>query len=209
MYKSSPHHQVRLLPHSGLFHPLTTPPSEKCQAQFDLSIALSLAFWPALSLAVTNNWGGASSSEKRDWFAGAISDLFINDPATDIVDVETVLLQVMLDEFEVNVDDESAYDVADNIMRFRKQCEEGKFQEVEELRARWLEREKKGGDRGVEATGFRRVERGEEEDETDWDSESEEEDEEMGDAPPPKPKEKVEPEVDEDGFTTVVSKKKR
>ena len=86
---------------------------ETIQNKFDVSIALILSLWPALTLAVTNNWGGPSSSDKRDWFAGAISDLFISNPATDLEDVETVLLQIMLDEFEVNVDDESAFEVAE------------------------------------------------------------------------------------------------
>lgn len=185
----------------------TNPPSlEICQEQFDHGIALSLSLWPALSLAVSNNWGGPSSSDKRDWFAGAVSDLFTERPDTDLEDVETVLLQVMLDEFEVNVDDESAFEVAEQIMRLRMQCGRGDFTEVEQLRERWS---KKGGKEVM----FKKVERNEDDDVTDWDSdetdesEDEEGDIEMGDAP--QPKEKVAPVVDEDGFTTVVSKKKR
>lgn len=153
-----------------------------------------------------NNWGGPSSSDKRDWFAGAIVELFESRPDTDLEDVETVLLQVMLDEFEVNVDDDSGFDVAEQIMRIRKDCERGNFTEVGELRERWS---RKGG----KAVKFEKVERGEEDEETDWDSddleetEDEEGDVEMDDAPPPK--DKPAPEVDDDGFTKVVNKKKR
>ncbi len=158
-----------------------------------------------------NHWGGPSSADKRDWFAGAVLDLFTDRPDTDLEDVETVLLQVMLDEFEVAVDDDSAFEVAEQIIRLRKDCAKSEFGEVATLRQRW---EAKRG--RAETANFQRVERGEEEDETDWDSDDleEEEDEEgdveMGEAPAPAPaKEKVAPEVDEDGFTKVVGKKRR
>jgi pre-rRNA-processing protein TSR2 len=179
--------------------------AEKCQVQFELGVALTLSIWPALSLAVINNWGGVASSDKRDWFAGAIVELFSDRPDTDIEDVETVLLQVMLDEFEVNVDDESGYEVAEQIMRLRKSCGKGEFGEVEQLRSRWERRGGKG-----EVGVFKRVERGEEDD-TDWDSddleETDGEDVEMWEAPPMREKEKVVPEVDEDGFTKVTKKR--
>lgn len=183
--------------------------TEKCQAEFELAVALALAFWPALSLAVQNNWGGPASSDKRDWFAGAIVELWAERPDTDLEDVETVLLQVMLDEFEVNVDDDSGFEVAEQIMRFRKNCFEGKFDEVEQLREKWV---KKGGKGDVALGGFTRVERGEEEDDTDYseDDEDEDGDIDMDEAPElveraPKPP----PEIDEDGFQTVVKKGRR
>lgn len=112
----------------------------------------------------------------------------------------------MLDEFEVNVDDESAYDVAAEIVRLRAQCARGVFDEVDRLRARWE------GRRGVRVV----MEKGEDQDgDTDWDDtdgdgDGESEDEEMGEAPalvPAPKKEKKEPEVDEDGFTTVTRKR--
>ena len=139
-------------------------------------------------------------------------DLFATRPDTDIEDVETMLLQVMLDEFEVNVDDESGFEVAEQIMRLRKDCGKGDFTEVAQLKDRW---EKKG--KGGKQVEFKRVERGEEEDDTDWDSDDLEEtdeeyedgDVEMGEAPSILEKEKPVPEVDEDGFTKVTGKKKR
>ncbi|KFY25451.1 hypothetical protein V493_04650, partial [Pseudogymnoascus sp. VKM F-4281 (FW-2241)] len=91
-------------------------PEQKC-AQLDLGISLSLALWPALTLAVQNNWGGPSSSDKRDWFAGAISEYVTSTPEADEEDVEAMLVQVMLDEFEVAVDDGSAGEVADAVIQ--------------------------------------------------------------------------------------------
>lgn len=185
-----------------------------------------------------NNWGGPDSSDKRDWFAGAIVDLFPDisklspaqlqqklrqqsqpqsqsqsqpqdsDQEPDQVDVETVLLQVMLDEFEVNVEDESAYEVAEQVVHIRGECLRGRFDEVEALRKRW---EGRKGNKVV----FKKGE--EQEDETDWDTDEDGDEEEDGDVEMDEApalieaqvsKEKKEPEVDEDGFTMVTRKKR-
>ncbi|KAM7183595.1 Pre-rRNA-processing protein TSR2 [Naviculisporaceae sp. PSN 640] len=202
-----------------------------CQSEFEQAVAYALHLWPALTLAVQNNWGGSDSSDKRDWFAGAIVDLFPDisklSPAAlallqsqssqqqqpqndnnepDQIDVETVLLQVMLDEFEVAVDDDSGLLVAEQIMRARSECLKGKFDgEVAELRRRWSA--KNPG----EKLPFTLVE-DKDNDSTDWDTDDDgegDEDEDMEDAPAlVERRERREPEVDEDGFTTVSRKKK-
>jgi len=183
------------------------PPSpEKCLAYIELAISLSLFSWPALSLAVQNNWGGPNSSDKRDCLAGAIVELFDDRPDTDMEDLETILLQYVFDEFEVNIDDESGFEVAEQVMRLRKQCLEGRFEEVESLKEKW---ERKGGNGEAK---FQSVEAGEYDADTDWDSddsEDEDEDVDMDEAPQLVEKPKVIPEVDEDGFTKVVSRKKK
>ena len=179
---------------------------EKCQAQFELGIALSLFFWPSLSLAVTNNWGGPSSSDKREWFAQATIDLLNENPDADVEWIEEFLLQVMSDEFEVNVDDESGYEVAEQMVRLRKDCRKGSFAEVVEMKDRW---DKKGGKDDLEKM-FEKRERDEREDETSGEEdESDDEDVDMDEAPPlVRLKESVVPEVDEDGFTKVIKKKR-
>ncbi|KAL9000754.1 MAG: hypothetical protein Q9188_005618 [Gyalolechia gomerana] len=196
---------------------VTLPPSpEKIQQTFDLSIALVLSTWPALTLAVQNSWGGPLSSEKRDWFAGAISDLFSTQQATtvDVEYLEEFLLQVMNDEFEVNVEDDSGAEVASKIVGLRKLTRQGDFGLVDEMYERWRAREAKGG----EKVRFQKVQ-GEEDDDVDEESEgdySEEVEEEdgdieMGEAPRlvQASKEKIVPKVDEEGFTEVVGKKRR
>ncbi|KAK3333950.1 putative 20S pre-rRNA protein [Cercophora scortea] len=217
----------------------TTGPAT-CQSNFEQGVAFALHLWPALSLAVQNKWGGHDSESKRDWFAGAIVDLFSDlttlSPSTllqlqqpnpqqststttttsnaidepDQADVESVLLQVMLDEFEVNVDDDSALEVAEQVMRVRGECIRGRFDEVEKLRGRFAS--KIGGGEKVQAM-FKEVEAKDEEGEWDTDEEDDEdeeddsEDDEMTDAPPlVARKEKEAPEVDEDGFTKVKRK---
>ncbi|KAE9380602.1 hypothetical protein N431DRAFT_449362 [Stipitochalara longipes BDJ] len=188
----------------------SAPSQEKCKAQFELGITLSLFFWPSLSLAVVNNWGGPDSKDKREWFAQTTIDLLNENPDADLEWIETFLLQVMLDEFEVNVDDESGFEVAEQILRLKKDCSKGDFREVLAMKEKW---DRKGG----EDIGklFEKKERNEEDDETDGsdedidEDEDENEDVDMDEAPPlVRVKEPVVPEVDEDGFTKVTKKKR-
>lgn len=173
--------------------------------KFDLAISLHLHFWPALSLAVANQWGGPSSADKRDWLAGSVSELFAAAPDTDEQDVEALLLQVMGDEFEVGLEDSSEEVVAAAIMRARRECAIGDFTGVDALYKRWLA---KGANKG---DGVQWTDRGEQAD-TDGSDEEEGEDVEMGGVEVPREsqaREKAEPEVDEEGFTKVVGRRKR
>ncbi|TVY86960.1 Pre-rRNA-processing protein, partial [Lachnellula willkommii] len=151
-----------------------TPSPAKCQAQFELGTTLSLFLWPSLSLAVSNNWGGADSADKREWFAQTTIDVLNDEPDADTEWLETFLLNVMLDEFEVNVDDESAFEVAEQVLRIRKNCARGAFGEVEALNGKW---QAKGGQKMGDM--FVKKERDERDDETSG-SEDEDEDEEGG-----------------------------
>lgn len=154
-----------------------------------------------------NQWGGPDSSDKRDWLAGQISDLFTSAPTTDTEDVEIMLLQVLEDEFGVRCEDETEVAVASQIMAIRKEISEGSTETVDRMQRKWEQRNGK-----EVATGSVNVEDGEVEGEWDSVDEESEEDEDvhMGEAPRlVAPKETVEPEVDEEGFTKVVGKKKR
>ncbi|KAK7408731.1 rRNA accumulation-related protein [Neonectria punicea] len=198
--------------------PAQLPPAATRQSNFEQAVAYALHLWPALSLSVQNNWGGPDSGDKRDWFAGAIVELFpefVDTPPAkapvepDLEDVETVLLQVMVDEFEVNVDDDSAMEVATNILKARQGCALGLFDDVEALRTRWSNL--KGAK--VEQL-FKKAEDADQD--TDWESDDSDDDDEgaggadveMDEAPPLVPKQKEEPQVDDDGFTMVTKKKR-
>lgn len=156
-----------------------------------------------------NQWGGPDSSDKRDWLAGQISELFAAEPLTDTEDVEVMLLQVLEDEFGVRLEDETEVGVAREIMILRKEIAEGEFKTVDALQAKWEARKGKE----VSTGNVQVVEKSQE---GEWDSVDEESDEDedvdMGDAPQlvaAVPKEKPKPEVDEDGFQKVVGKKRR
>lgn len=199
-------------------------------SQIDLLISLHLWAWPALTLAIQNSWGGSSqvSHDKRDWFAGAISELLTSSPPqlADVADLEEVLLQVMVDEFEVVVDDGSAEDTARDIWAGVTKLHAGDASELTAMYGKWQARQAKNGGKEV-VSGIVRGE-DKEADDTDWDDSDEEGDEwngfpdnpvtrdvdmDMDDAPPlvdvSQPRQKLEPEIDEEGFTKVVSKKKR
>lgn len=155
---------------------------------------------------MSNQWGGPDSADKRDWLAGVISQLFEERPATDEQDVEDVLLQVMADEFDLQLEDESEIATAAEIVRLRKRCLAGDFSEVEALRRRWQEKPTFG------APGSKIVieEREEEvDDDEDGGVSLEDGDVEMSEAPAtaPTPRPKPEPEIDDDGFMTVRRKR--
>jgi pre-rRNA-processing protein TSR2 len=113
-----------------------------------------------------------------------------------------------VDEFEVNVDDDSGMEVATQIFKARTQCAVGQFDEYNSLKQRFMNR------KGLKVDQlFKKAEDADQD--TDWESDDSGDDDDdneggadvhMSDAPPA-PKEKPAPEVDEDGFTMV--KKKR
>ena len=202
------------------------PPSSSLQdeqslSQLDLGISLALYAWPALTLAVQSSWGGPKSSDKRDWICGAISDLLRERPDTDAEDLEEVLVQVMNDEFEVIVEDDSAAAVAEEIMQMRGQTARGEFGDIQ---ARWQEWKAKtdGKERRCGSSlVFQKVETRDDDQETDEDEDEDEddgdgdddddEDVDMAEAPSlvRTSRTRVKPEVDESGFTKVVGRKKR
>ena len=130
------------------------------------------------------------------------------EPLTDVEDVEVMLLQVLEDEYGTRVEDETEVEVARNIMAIKKEVSEGSTAKIDALHKKWE------SSNGKEvATGNVNVRENNEE--GDWDEVDEESDEDvdMDDAPalvPAQPRQpKPEPEIDDDGFEKVVSKKKR
>ncbi|KAI4640584.1 uncharacterized protein J4E78_010607 [Alternaria triticimaculans] len=186
------------------------PIAEQHQDKFDLGIWHALFNWNNLTVAVQNQWGGPDSSDKRDWLAGQISELFAAEPLTDQEDVEVVLLQVLEDEFGVRVEDETEVAVAREIMAIRREIGEGNTAMVDALQKKWEDR--KGKEVATGSVNVKETNQDFEGDSVDEETD-EDEDVDMDDAPalvPAKPKAaKPEPEIDEDGFETVVSKKKR
>ena len=180
---------------------------ERIQAKFELGIAAAIFTWPALSLAVENRWGGPDSESKREWLAGVISELFRDRLDTNVEDVETTLLQAMLDEFEVNVDDDSAYEVAQQIIQLRMTTLQGDFSKVDERYASWE------AQKGSNALRFQRgADQGGEDSDSEMGSGGEDDhDGEMNDTPVQVPQRRPNhrPEADEEGFTKVAGKIRR
>nr|POE62535.1 pre-rrna-processing protein tsr2 [Quercus suber] len=205
-------------PENGVSTKTSASSPAQLQTAFDNGIWYALSLWAPLHIAIQNQWGGPDSSDKRDWFAGAVSELMIGDPQTDGEDLEQFMLQIMVDEFETNVEDESEVEVARTVLRLRNSLlgdpaetvvEGGDMKVYEELVRRWQNRGSMKTDVQVRVVD-QEVEGGDETQQ--WDGIAEDEDEEMGEAPPlvpVVPREKPPPEVDEDGFQKVVGKKRK
>lgn len=155
-----------------------------------------------------NSWGGPESATKRELFAGFLVE-HLAETAPSIADaeyIEEMLLQIMVDEFEVVVEDDSAEDLAKEIVRLRKEIVvDGGKAGWEALEERWRAKGGKEMEVGVCVDG------GEQQSESGSDGEDEDGDGdvEMGEAPvQERRREPVVPEVDEDGFTKVTKKKR-
>lgn len=116
---------------------------EKQQARFELGVCMAVYRWDSLAIAVLNSWGGPNSAEKRDWLAGVVAELF-DGQTVDIAGIEETLLYGMLDEFDTNVDDDSALPIAALILRIYRECLAENYSTVEDLYQKWEEREKNG-----------------------------------------------------------------
>ena len=190
------------------------PTPAQIAAKIDLLISVTLHNWPNLTIAIQHDPDSASAKDKRDFLTGAISDLLSTNQVSEAEDLEDVLVQFLYDEFEITVDDKdySPWEASLRIMTGREKILQGDFSQVDRWYEEWVEKQRTGSGR----IAVQRMD-DDEAQETDWDEEDgEDEDErkdvEMDEAPQlvEKPKrEKLEPEVDEDGFTKVVGRRKK
>jgi pre-rRNA-processing protein TSR2 len=190
------------------------PNPAQIAAKIDLLISVTLHNWPNLAIAIQHDPDSASAKDKRDFLAGAISDLLSTNQVSEAEDLEDVLVQFLYDEFEITVDDKdySPWEASLRIMTGMEKILQGDFSQVDRWYEEWVEKQHTGSGR----IAVQRMD-DDEAQETDWDEEDgedkdERKDVEMDEAPQlvEKPKrEKLEPEVDEDGFTKVVGRRKK
>ena len=180
----------------GMSNPI---PPFSTSISFAKGVIARLALWPALRIAVQNGWGGPDSNEKRTWIASVIVDTFEEQSTPpDAEYIEELLLQIMGDEFETMVEDGSAELVARDITKLWQDIHLGDLAGLRHL-------EHQANDipnRPVVAhLGLEEVETDSGEEEDDWESD-------QGDGRDTgnSPAGVHPPEVDEDGFTTVLGK---
>ncbi|KAF2496650.1 hypothetical protein BU16DRAFT_571740 [Lophium mytilinum] len=182
---------------------------EQAPKKWELGIWYALYSWEALKIAVQNEWGGPDSADIRDWLAGRISTMFDEDPETDALDIEVVLLETMQDDFGVRLEDDTESIVAQQIMNIMQEASEGKSSTADALEAKWSATK----DKPLQKGKLRIVETNQDWDGDSVDEESDEDDDDdvsMTDAPALVPvKVKAAPEVDDDGFTKVTGKRGR
>jgi pre-rRNA-processing protein TSR2 len=203
---------------------------------FARGVLAILDLWPALNIAVREEWGGPESADKKTWIASTIIDEFesrasyipsstssgpsdvadpatANDPPLEHDDLADLVNQMMSDEFESNIEDGSIDAVAADIVRLWRDILQPATGALPSTVVDALERkaaEVKG--KGIQATkgaGLQN-ENGEEDSDSEWDDESED-GMEVDEAPQlaPVERERVEPVVDDDGFTLVQPKTKK
>lgn len=110
-----------------------SPPSST-SLSFAKGVIARLALWPALQIAVQNGWGGPDSAQKRTWIASVIVDTFEEQPTPpDAEYIEEILLQIMDDEFETIIEDQSAESVARDITNLWKDIHLGDLTGLQRL----------------------------------------------------------------------------
>ncbi|TFK53361.1 hypothetical protein OE88DRAFT_1655486 [Heliocybe sulcata] len=180
-------------------------PSQKL-VLFARGVIARLALWAALRIAVKENWGDPSSADTSSLLASEIVEAFDDlDHLPDVTDIEELLLQIMEEEFDTLLEDDSARSVAQDVLRLWDDISNGKADLLTEFetRADKIKGKDVQADQGVPSDP-----------EEEW-SESDEEEEDVPMLvdtqlqPPSERPPREEPEVDEDGFTVVKKKGKR
>lgn len=181
---------------------------EKQQARFELGVSMMIYKWDALDVAVENQWGGPDSAEKRDWITAIIVDLFKTEKVVETILIEETLLYAMVDEFDTNVEDDSAVFIANGIIELYKQCQALDYSTVESLYLAWQEKQKNKSDKRVVQVKDDPLnpDVSDSEDEEDYDEEeSQDVDMDVDEQQQTNP----EPIIDEDGFEVVQKKGRR
>ncbi|KAI9316599.1 Pre-rRNA-processing protein TSR2-domain-containing protein [Dichotomocladium elegans] len=163
--------------------------------------------WTALNLAVEQDWGGVDSAEKRDWMIDVVVDYFDkHGKKLDVDDIEDILSQIMVDEFQTILEDDSAHLVAKHLVELYHQCVRGNFAEVERLRQKQASRSNVVSRSQAQVNDDDEVSNDDGDDEDNDDHQGNSGADSMDvDGPPARP----EPEIDEDGFQTVSYRKRR
>lgn len=211
------------------------PPTSPTILLFARGVYSLFHLWPALRLAVTSQWGGEDSASKRIWFISTVVDEFedkaspaqlasfvapnaegqtsgglVPPPAgLDLDAVADLLFDIMLEEFEIELEDDSPVMISRRLLQLWSDASRGLEGEVVKLEE---EERRMGKSKVVASAGV--DEDGESDGESGSESGSDEEEGEgmegvQEEAPALVPRQKEEPEVDDDGFTMVKGKGKK
>ncbi|KAI3987504.1 hypothetical protein MKX01_006746 [Papaver californicum] len=103
---------------------------------FSQGISLVLSRWTALQMAIHNEWGGRDSRQKSDqlssdilsWFTQTKEPLYIDD-------LEEILSDTMTLSFNVELDDGSEKELAEELMIMHEECLQENYELIQKLRA--------------------------------------------------------------------------
>lgn len=114
--------------------------AERQQAKFELGVCMAVHKWEELATAVENSWGGPNSADKRDWLSGVVIDLF-NEKAVDVILIEETLLYAMVDEFDTEIDNDLALEIAALVLGLYRECAAENYATVDAMYARFQQRQ--------------------------------------------------------------------
>jgi len=89
---------------------------------FNVAIDAIFKNWSALQLAVAHQAGGPESREKAEWMKSATENWFYENNNLEKWEVEGFLETVIVNEFYVQIDDGSLYEVAGKVCDFFEIC---------------------------------------------------------------------------------------
>ncbi|WFC97752.1 rRNA accumulation- protein [Malassezia yamatoensis] len=183
-----------------------SPPSEKEQ-QFARACYIMLALWPAMRQAVLEQWGGIDSEEKRTYLLSYLCDEYGSGKGScpDADDLADLLENYMAEEYDCQLEDDSSMLVAAHVVECYKAIFE---QENGSEFVNALEKSFAKAYKTVQTNATHHS--GEELDDnnlSDEETQSAVQNDHTSNHSINKPK--PEPEIDEDGFETVVSRRRR
>lgn len=114
------------------------------QAKFELGVCMAVYKWEELITAVENSWGGPNSADKRDWISGVVIELF-DEKAVDVMLIEETLLYAMVDEFDTEIDNDSALVIGDLVLKIYRDCAIENYARVDDLYAKFQQRQAHSG----------------------------------------------------------------
>jgi hypothetical protein len=105
------------------------------RCNFCEGLELLLRAWPALCLAIEQQWAGPDTPAKLPWLRDALAEHFdAEGPKVEVFDLEDILRDVLIREFACILEDDSECTVARDIHRLYRDCVTGGSARLEELR---------------------------------------------------------------------------
>lgn len=184
--------------------------TDKQDANFELGVTMAIYNWHTLTTAVDNLWGGPLSGEKRDWISGLIIEEFQTNKTIDIIYIHEILSGAMEDEFDTILEDNSTIQVATKIVHYYKLCAESNFETIQAAYIKWesKERNRPKVRASVNADPLNPMSSDDEGDNSHSDLDVDMDVDMDFDIRPILPKGKKEPEVDDEGFTIISTKRR-
>lgn len=110
--------------------------SQEAVSKLASGVHLCFLRWTALQLAVENEWGGRSSNQKALQLENDILTWFVGSKARRYIDeLEQLLDDTMIEKFNMQTEDDSLEEVAEQLFVLHEECSQGNYETVNRLAA--------------------------------------------------------------------------